>query len=77
MILEFHNASTLRKLQERSILSELVALGHVGSPFVRLMLSLTNGTEDLTAINLLIVEVQETAGILDIYVVRLVLILDA
>ena len=77
VILELHDTSRWWKLQERSILSELVALGHVGSPFVRLILTLADGTDDFTSIHLLVVEIQETADILDIYVVRLLLVLDA
>ena len=77
MILEFHDTSRLGKLQECSMLSILVAFGHVGSPFFRFMLSLTDGTEDFTLVFLLTVKVQEVSYILDIYVVRLLLMLNS
>ena len=77
MILEFHNASRLRKPQERSILSKLVAFGNVGSPFVRFMLSLTDGAEDFSLVFLMTVQIQEASYILDIHVVRLFFSLDS
>ena len=59
------------------MLSILVAFGNVGSPFVRLLLALTDGAEYLTLVFLVMVQVQEAPYILDIHIVRLVFILDS
>ena len=77
MLLEFHHTSRWWKLQESSMFSILVAFGNVGSPFVRFMLALTDGAEDFTLVFLLAVKVRGVSYILDIYIVRLLLMLNS